>query len=292
MKNNTPTAAAYTYFASGVNRPNQMIGFARAGHHIGVAVDELSRNGIEQLKSFAGTDTLVFVDSGAYSEVEFGPAGREVVKPIVNAEWIKRISIMVELAVALGGNLYTVAPDSVGSQVETLERLARYRDQVRAMHAAGANVLVCIQKGEMSQADFRTACADVLGFDDFVDALPCKKAATTMDELAAYLRDAQPERLHLLGLGERNDDFAIALAHVATYSPATVLFCDSCLLRGTVGRTGGKGGGPRLLTACNDLAKELIATGRSVEPNNVVLSCMLAFGPSRWLAAAEARLAA
>jgi len=248
------------YFASGSNRPAEIRGLASVGADVGVAVPELSPNGLAELVALAGSDVQVFVDSGAFSEVRFGAAGVEVVKPITDAEWTRRLGIYRELAAALGSQVWLVAPDQVGSQEVTLERLTRYREQVAELAGLGARVLVPIQKGAISQAAFAEQVGLVLGSTPWLPALPCKKAATSPQEAAAFLQATRPEHVHLLGLGPHN---AKAPAFVAAIEAAGVgsFSLDSNWLAASTGWTNGPAGGPRRFTIATARARFAVLAG-------------------------------
>jgi hypothetical protein len=303
----TTAKTVSAYFASGSNHPAEIRGFARVGQDVGVAAPELNHAAEAELVKLSGSNVKVFIDSGAFSEVAFNAphkcfkskkckAGKCIgdgnlpypdtapftfatVKPITILAWSHILSLYIRLASALGDQLFVVAPDKVGDQQETLSRLNRFASVLRAIKATGANILVPIQKGELTQADFVSACAKALGFDDFVHAMPCKKGATTMKELADYVAEVKPARMHLLGMGLKNRGIKTAMAIIGNLSPETDVTCDSCLITATVGRTNGPGGGPRLMTRCLDLAKELIAAGKSKISHHKELAIVLAFGP-------------
>lgn len=114
------------YFASGSSRPADIRGFAAIGHAIGVAAPEVSANAEAELVALAGRGIPVFVDSGAFSEVTFGAEGVTVVAPITDADWRERLALYRRLAVALGPDVYLVAPDRIADQEETIRRMARY----------------------------------------------------------------------------------------------------------------------------------------------------------------------
>ncbi len=120
----TPAA----YFLSGSNRPGEIASLGKVGADIGVAAPEISEAAESELHALAGSDVLVFVDSGAFSEVRFGPGGVEVVKPISDEDWAARLALYKRLATSLGSSLYCVAPDMIGSQSVTLARLGRFSD--------------------------------------------------------------------------------------------------------------------------------------------------------------------
>lgn len=260
-----------TYFASGSNRPADIRGFAAIGHAIGVAAPELSENALRELERVA---VPVFVDSGAFSEVTFGPAGVTVVAPITDSDWRERLALYRRLAVALGPRAHLVAPDRIGDQEETLARLTRYAPELRELRALGARILVPVQKGTRTQAAFVRDVERVLGFDDFVHAIPSKKKATTVAELRAYLAEVRPSRIHFLGLGLKNANAGQVLAACAEFAPDAVLTFDSNLIAANVGR----GRVPRRLTAAKDEAVRLLAAGRSSLATSQELAIILAFG--------------
>lgn len=75
------------HFSSGVNSPGEVRGISG---WIGIAADEIRTGLLEELEARAGGPTCLFVDSGAFSEVEFTAAGPEVVDEITHADWILR----------------------------------------------------------------------------------------------------------------------------------------------------------------------------------------------------------
>lgn len=276
-------AGAAVYFASGSSRPADIRGFGAIGQAIGVAAPELGPKAEAELFALAGSGIPVFVDSGAFSEVEFGATGPVVAHPISAAEWTKRLNLYGRLAAAYSAvdaahDLYLVAPDMVGFQDATLDRLTTYKAEVQALIGLGVNVLVVSQKGRLSQADFDAQVETVLGSSDYVRALPCNKGATTATEIAAFCQARKPAKLHLLGMGPKSRGVEKALEAIKATSPSTVVYLDSNLITSAVGRTNGKGGAPRLLTAARDAAKALIEAGRSAIKDVQELGIILAWG--------------
>lgn len=274
-----------TYFASGSNTPAQIRGFSAIGQALGVAAPEVSENGENALHALAGTGIRVFVDSGAFSEVEFSAAGPQVVRPIDEARWQEILDLYARLGATLGRQLYVVAPDMVGFQGETLARVERWRTEIRSLIEAGVNVIVVAQKGEQSQADFDAAIEQILGTADYVRGLPCNKAATTPAEVAAFAAARKPARLHLLGLGLRNAKLPAYANAVAHANASTLLTLDSCLICESTGKTNGRAshprevrGGPRVFTWAKDAAKALIAAGKTLVRDVEDLAIRLAWG--------------
>ncbi len=259
------------YFASGTNHEGEIIGMMRAGYHVGVAVPEINKAAINTLKSLSGS-MAVFVDSGAFSEVGFGERGPYIAERITPEEWIKRLAIYAMLSEALGDRLFVVAPDCVAHQRETLDRLERYAEFVQYL-SIRSNVIVPVQKGELSMSEFWKRELEILGDGNWIAGIPMKKDATTVAELEAFVRDTDINRIHLLGLGPDSKVFGAAIAAIRKHRPACTITCDSVLLRRLVGRTNGRGGGPRALTQRRD---ELIAAGWDPENSSQLKEVMTA----------------
>jgi hypothetical protein len=251
------------YFASGSNHAGEIRAFADLGHDVGVSARELGPSGEAELLALVGSDVQVFVDSGAFAEVKFTAAGPVVVAPMSAATWERVLALYLRLGGVLGDQLHVVAPDRVGCQTTTLERLTTYRDQIRALHAMGVRVLVPVQRGALSQAAFYRACCDVLGFEA-IPALPCKKAATSVDEARAFALEIQPRQIHLLGLGAKNRQAGEYLQAIVDAAPGVLVQLDAVVVTSLVGRKSGRGGRPRALTAANDLAMHLARTTRDL----------------------------
>lgn len=264
----------FASFASGSNRPGQILAFADLGLDVGVAVPELNETALRFLESarVGRSRSKVFVDSGAFSEVEFGPGGPRVVKPLSAEDFDRILGVYERLAPALGSRLYVVAPDMVGHQAETLERLARHRDRVVGLLDAGVNVLVAMQRGELSQAAFAAEVDRVLGRSNYLPALPAAKAATSPAELEAFLAERRPEAVHLLGLGPRARGVNRYLGAAKRAGVAVSL--DAAYIPAQVGRGNGRAsdpeeipGGPRRGTRAREQAKH--ALGRNADPIRV-----------------------
>jgi hypothetical protein len=248
------------YFASGSNHAGEIRGLAEVGHHIGLVADRVGHLELAELDRLAGSDVRVFVDSGAFSEVDFPGGVPTIVKPITDEMWRRRLATYATMAMTLGPQLCVVAPDCVAHQDITLERLERYAAAVELVAELGAQILVPIQKGAMSMGDFARRVETILDCD-WTPSVPMKKDATTAAELEAFVADYRPARVHLLGLGPKakRDGYAVALAAVARGCSTTTVQSDSNLLKSLMGRTNGPGGGPRIGTRMLDQAREDLA---------------------------------
>jgi hypothetical protein len=284
-------ASGVWYFASGSNHPGEIVGFAKVGIDVGVAAPDLHSAGVSAIVEAAMVyGARVFVDSGAFSEVGFGPTGPFVAEPISDEEWTKRLALYVTLAEKIGSKLYAVAPDQVAFQAETLARMARYAPEMQKVAALGANVLVPCQKGAMALVDFWAAAKAALGCPEssLVAAVPMKKDATSTADFAEFLAAAKPARVHLLGLGPKSDRFAEVVAAAKAASPSTELFCDSVLITSLVGRTNGRGGAPRPLTAMADEVQKEIEESLYRDCGDLDYTDSVS-APSAWMTAAGLR---
>jgi hypothetical protein len=275
---------SWTYFASGSNQPGEILGFSDCGIDFGIAVHELRGDALQQI---IRTDVKVFVDSGAFSEVDFNEDGPYVVKPITDKEWDKRLKVYERIAQELGDRAYLTAPDQVAFQSETLDRLSRYRDRLVAMAELGANIIVPYQKGWRSLVHVHDICSIMLPFD-YIVGIPMKKDATSVEEIVTLLEHRRIDRLHLLGIGPRSKKWSSVIEPVIMASPLTDVFCDSVLLKSISGRSGGKGGGPRPLTVASDRSFWMVGDQAFGDVDNIDYTDHIGqpsswgIGPKRW----------
>lgn len=259
-----PTA----YFASGSNRVPEIRGLGKAGADVGVTVPRLSPAAEEEILRLAGSEVAIFVDSGAFSEVRFdADAGGFVIDParhITHRQWKQILALYKRLGGVLRDQLWVVAPDRVGSQDETLLRLRRYAREIRELQDLGVQILVAMQKGDRSQAEFAALVDEALGFTDWLPALPCKKAATAPDEVRRFLDARRPPHVHLLGLGIRNRQAPQYMEAFAREGCTASVSMDSCWIAANVGRQGRR---PRRFTRARDRATAVL--GDSANPFTV-----------------------
>jgi hypothetical protein len=221
-----------TVFASGANEARELCGFALAGVSVGVAVSLIREEAIRELLRSKGR---VFADSGAFSEVEFGPDGMTVVAPISTLEWHRRIAIYKRLAAALGSKVSVVAPDRVADQHTTLARLSCYRNEMAEIAALGAEVLIPVQNGDLSPVEFYRKAVETAQLD-LVPAMPMKKAASSFEDVLAFVKEVRPRRLHLLGMGYERESAKKLVAALQTFAPELEISMDSNRLRAVTGK--------------------------------------------------------
>lgn len=239
------------YFVSGSNHVGEIRGLMMSGNNVGVAAPHVTQAVENELSLYAGGLSKVFVDSGAFSEVTFGANGPVITSPITDSDWDDILALYARLA-DMGWRrhqLYLVAPDCVGFQDITLARLAKYADRIKALMASKVNIIVPVQKGALSMADFALKAIEILGTDNVVWGVPSKKDATTVADIAAFVTAIQPNRIHLLGLGTKSKRWPEAVRAIRAACGETIIFSDSVRITAMVGRSGKT---PRKLTAATD----------------------------------------
>jgi hypothetical protein len=260
-------------FASGTNCAGEIEGTWAAGRQVGVSAPEVSDRVLDELE--AGRHNRrhrLFVDTGAYSEKRTGVE-------ITEAEWFDRLSLMDHLGALFGRRAYLVAPDRGADQQGTLERLRRYKEHVHRWLLWGANVILPLQAGERDVVAFAGDCLEALGgwHRGFVWGFPCRWGALPVEAMAALADhlehgDLPLTRFHLLGLAPRGAAvghpgrrFLRAFAELRRRCPRAAISSDSCRILARVGRTNGRGGGPRAYTAAQDLARVMGLSGPALK---------------------------
>jgi hypothetical protein len=214
-------------YHSGMSSITDFRGAAMAGVPVGLQIMDASEAVRAEAVAYADGGGLVFNDTGAF------PAFRRN-EEVDFAEVFRRFRAMLAAATRPAG-LAFVMPDRVGDQSGTLRLLEEYRDEVAHFVAAGCDVMVAVQRGELSLAEaYRETCR-VLGTDEFRVAMPSNEAAVTEGELLAFLDEVRPRRLHLLGIA-RNRRFAPLVAEIRRRSPETHVSSDANRLRAMLGK--------------------------------------------------------
>lgn len=165
-------------YASGTNRASDIRGVVAAGIPVGLDVSRLSASATRELLK---SELPVFLDSGAFSEVLIQNGEICIAHPIKDSQWNARLDKYLLITRQLGhkksqpyARVTIVAPDCVGSQDLTLNRLLKYRDKIREVRAAGADVVVPVQTGHLNVVDFYLKAKSILGIE-IVPGMPMKK---------------------------------------------------------------------------------------------------------------------
>lgn len=218
-----PAPSVKLAFRSGMSRSTDFWAAAAAGVPIGVVATELNgglrRIGIPRFLAEGG---FLFIDSGAFGELATGEAP-DFDKVLSVYEWIAddagyRFD---------GAQLYVVAPDKVGDQAASLERLAAYAGRVRALIEQGCKVIVPLQRGALSAVEMLDRMAAILGTREFVAGIPSNKEALSIAECASL----QHHTYHVLGRVQMNQDQLDRLAALMQRNPHAEITADANWLR-------------------------------------------------------------
>jgi hypothetical protein len=236
-RRSVPPVLAYT---SGTNRTCDIHGVRKAGLPIGVDVSKLSESGI---RAILESKVPILLDSGAFGEVTIQCGEAMVTRPISDQEWTRRLDIYLRITRGLcrprqrchPPAVTVIAPDQVGSQEATLERLKRFRADIKRLRSAGAEVVVPMQAGDLRIADFYHKVTATLGFRP-VPAMPMKKAPQAVEQICQFLQDVHVRRLHFLGIGPSNGKLQSLLAAIRDLAPCVRISMDSNRIRAAVGQ--------------------------------------------------------
>ena len=229
-----------TVYASGTNRLADIRGAILAGVPIGVDVSKLSQPALGEI---VRSSLPLFLDSGAFGEVAINDGHVRIVAPIKKREWKRRLARCLTIASAFKNSpnrrsiptVTVVAPDQVGSQEVTLDRLSMFRSEILALRATGADVLVPLQVGKLGLVAFYECARKLLGID-VVPGMPMKKCATTPAAVLEFVLAARPRRLHLLGMGITNKLAEPLIRLLQSRHPRIHVSLDSNRIRSDVGK--------------------------------------------------------
>lgn len=214
-------------FASGVDCPAVMTGFARAGHPMCLVANACTARLLGIAEEFVLAGGRLLLDSGAFGFRD-NPAGMR---------WNKVFDIYEKLAVMAPHRVSLVLPDVVGDQNATLRLASTHSEALRTLGITGAELLLPMQRGTLKFDDFYIAYTDAAGVRPTGLALPWNAHALTMVDLKAILScDFLPRRLHFLGIGRDANGFVEPSFEVVCRWPTAVISCDSTLHRAEIGR--------------------------------------------------------
>jgi hypothetical protein len=177
---------------------------------IGVDVGELSKNGIETLaNAIVNQGAAAFIDSGAFGAFRRGLKSGTVTPLDFDALLDKYNYILEAISAANPAEMkpgadypvpLMVMPDIVGDQAGSIELVRQYKRWI-SIEASGnlMRPIVPIQVGELTMAEAYAQVVEILGTDNFIVGVPSNERAVSNDEFTAFLRDAKPKAVHILG---------------------------------------------------------------------------------------------
>lgn len=238
-------------FYSGANDYRDALGVVRARAPVCVSATEVASRTVDLLGWYLASDPAgrVFVDSGAFGaaasgrQLDFRMRVYPVYERVLEAVAAGHDNPVADRPVPTPGpatyrRLWLAAPDVVGDPTASRRLLERHAPRLRQWLATGASLLVPLQKGagRWSAAACYAAACDILGTDDFVAGVPSRAEAFGPADLERFLRQAAPQRLHLLGLGRDRVAWLERLPVLDRWAPRASLSCDANRLRAFLGK--------------------------------------------------------
>lgn len=191
----------------------------------GISLDTASNRLFQHLLERRSDVPALFIDSGAFSE--------QAHKPFTSQDWRVKLEKYEVLVRGYGNKCVFVAPDKVGDQDESLNRLNDHRQFLITL-MTHSHMIVPLQKGRLTQAQMYAEAVTM--FDSRVVAgIPFKKAATTYKEYIDFMESAKPPRVHILGVtpfGPRWRDISVINERFTD----TRFTFDGCRIRSIVGQ--------------------------------------------------------
>lgn len=215
-------------FRSGMSATSDLRACITARVPVGVVAGELSLGKIgSTLPQYLATGGSVFIDSGAFAEVRSGTVPD--FSAVLAVYW--QVADTTRLLGVAPCQLFVVAPDKVGDQEGSLDRLRQYRAQVRNLIDLGCKMIVPIQRGSAGPNDMIAAVATILGTRDFIAGIPSNEAAMSIGECATILHHS----FHILGRVKKNDRQIARIAALRLNQPGADITADANWLRSRIG---------------------------------------------------------
>jgi len=224
QNDSTATHALDLAFRSGMSRSPDLHGAIEAGVPVGVVAGELMvlQKGIT-LPRYLASGGAVFVDSGAFSELK---TQIEPDFPAVLATYKRIAESTLDFGIT-PASLYVVAPDKVGDQWASIERLCKYENEVRELIAMGVKVIVPIQTGPLAAADLIDTIAVILETRDFTVGIPSNAAAMSVAECATLKHHS----FHILGRVQKDPEQIARILALRAQQPDAQITADANWLR-------------------------------------------------------------
>jgi hypothetical protein len=211
-------------FRSGMSRSKDLHAGIGANVPVGVVAGELLfLQRMITIPRYLQAGGAVFIDSGAFSELKTG----------IEPDFERVLGVYREIAEHVRdmgmtpSNLYVVAPDKVGDQWASIERLCKYEKQVRELIDMGVQVIIPIQSGPIEPAELVTSIALIVETRSFIVGVPSNAAAMSIEECARL----DHHSYHILGRVQRNAQQDARVAALRLNNPSALITADANWLR-------------------------------------------------------------
>ena len=191
----------------------------------GISLDTANARLFDHLLDYCDDVPALFIDSGAFSE--------KAHKPFTVQDWRSKLRKYKVLTRAYSDRCVFVAPDKIGDQQESINRLRLYQPILQELMTQ-SHMIVPLQKGDMTQAEMYEAAVELFSAD-IVAGIPFKKAATSYEEYQQFMRTTAPRKVHILGVTPFGARWRKIKQINEEFTAARVTF-DGCRIRSIVGR--------------------------------------------------------
>ena len=179
-----PTASNITTYKSGSSAKSDILGYIEANSPIGITAIDASAPVRNIVSRYISTGGRVFVDSGAFRN--FKSRLKDPTVKLINFDHVFACYEDIIAGCTNTQSLIVVAPDSVGDQEYSYQLLVRYLPKIKNFLSFGVNLMVPLQKGELSIAKYYKKTVRLLGCD-FICGLPSNAKALSKDEVFQFL---------------------------------------------------------------------------------------------------------
>ncbi|MBC2385296.1 hypothetical protein HF209_30540 [Pseudomonas sp. WS 5096] len=164
----------------------------------------------------------VFIDSGAFSAFQKG----EVV------DWARVFGVyesVLNMAERPAG-LSIVAPDVIGNQTATLALWEAHSERVRAWIAAGARVIIPLQRGDLSAGLMLAHAKRIFQTDRFCAGIPSNLEAMSAEDCSTL----HHHDFHVLGRVILTAELAVKLRALLANNPGATYTADANWMRSRI----------------------------------------------------------
>ena len=203
----------------------------------GISLDTAREELIEYLVSHAKELPPLFVDSGAFSEMNGNP--------FTVSDWHNKFKVYERLVSAFGDRCVIVAPDRIGDQAHTMSLIRHFKNELLEF-ISKSNVIVPLQKPKeqfslfdntqekgMTQIEMYEEVLQLLN-DKVIAGIPFKKAATSYHDYCELLK-SPPRRIHILGVTPFGEKWKNITSANKRLNAEKVTF-DGCRIRSLIGK--------------------------------------------------------
>lgn len=210
-------------FHSGMSAQNDLRAAVDEGVAVGVVATLLDTlKTIRTLPGHLNAGGAVFIDSGAFSAFQKG-------------ELVSWPRVFSAYETVLGNThrpagLSIVAPDVIGNQLATLALWEEHSERVCAWIAAGARVIVPLQRGELPAASMLAHAKRIFKTDGFCAGIPSNLAAMS----AADCSTLRHHDFHVLGRVVMTAELAVKMNALLAGNPDSRYTADANWLRSRI----------------------------------------------------------